>query len=53
MLIRFCSSGIQKKLKDSAAAEEADVRRSTRIRAPPRQNPALAFLKYENKWKED
>ncbi|WOG91576.1 hypothetical protein DCAR_0310825 [Daucus carota subsp. sativus] len=49
---RICL-GIQKKLKDSAAAEEADVRRSTRIRAPPRQNPALAFLKYENKWKED
>ncbi|KAL8126497.1 uncharacterized protein LOC141720921 [Apium graveolens] len=49
---KVCSR-IQKKLKDSAAAEEADVRRSTRIRAPPRQNPALAFLNYENKWKED
>ncbi|XP_073058027.1 uncharacterized protein [Primulina eburnea] len=32
--------------------EDALVRRSTRVRAPPRENPALAFLKYENKWKE-
>ncbi|KAL0332587.1 UNVERIFIED_CONTAM: hypothetical protein Scaly_2160200 [Sesamum calycinum] len=32
--------------------EEALVRRSTRVRAPPRENPALAFLKYVNKWKE-
>lgn len=35
------------------AVEEAVLRRSTRVRAPPRDNPALAFLKYENKWKED
>lgn len=33
--------------------DEADVRRSTRVRAPPRENPALAFRKYINKWKED
>lgn len=32
--------------------EDALVRRSTRVRAPPRENPALAFLKYENKWKD-
>ncbi|KAK1367067.1 DDT domain-containing protein [Heracleum sosnowskyi] len=44
--------GIQKKLKDDrATVEEADVRRSARIRAPSKENPALAFLKYVNKWK--
>ncbi|XP_017255466.1 uncharacterized protein LOC108225159 isoform X1 [Daucus carota subsp. sativus] len=43
---------IQKKLKeDKAVVEEADVRRSARIRAPPKDNPALAFLKYVNKLK--
>lgn len=36
-----------------AAGEEAIVRRSTRVRAPPRENPANAFLRYVNKWKED
>nr|XP_043638547.1 DDT domain-containing protein DDB_G0282237 [Erigeron canadensis] len=33
--------------------EEAAVRRSSRVRAPPRENPARAFLKYVNKLKED
>ncbi|XVF14639.1 hypothetical protein REPUB_Repub09cG0078500 [Reevesia pubescens] len=47
---------LQKRSKDLAhkiALEEAVVRRSTRVRAPPRENPANAFLKYVNKWKED
>ena len=47
---------MQKRSKEVAhkiAMEEAVVRRSTRVRAPPRENPALAFLKYVNKWKED
>lgn len=42
-----------KELSQRIAVEEAVLRRSTRVRAPPRDNPALAFLKYENKWKED
>nr|GMC68161.1 DDT domain-containing protein DDB_G0282237 [Ipomoea batatas] len=39
---------IQKRSKEAAlrvAMEEAVLRRSTRVRAPPRDNPALAFLK--------
>ncbi|XP_022739782.1 DDT domain-containing protein DDB_G0282237 isoform X2 [Durio zibethinus] len=47
---------LQKRSKDLAhkiALEEAVLRRSTRVRAPPRENPANAFLKYANKWKED
>lgn len=47
---------LQKRSKDVAqkiAMEEAVLRRSTRVRAPPRDNPAVAFLKYVNKWKED
>ncbi|KHG28100.1 DDT domain-containing [Gossypium arboreum] len=47
---------LQKRSKDLAqkiALEEAVLRRSTRVRAPPRENPANAFLKYVNKWKED
>lgn len=50
------SAEIQKRSKEltqKIAVEEAVLRRSTRVRAPPRDNPALAFLKYENKWKED
>jgi len=35
------------------AIDESVLRRSTRVRAPPRENPASAFLKYVNKWKED
>lgn len=46
---------LQKRSKEAQKAEtdDADVRRSTRVRAPPGDNPALAFLKYVNKWKED
>ncbi|XP_059317391.1 uncharacterized protein LOC132067972 isoform X2 [Lycium ferocissimum] len=47
---------LQKRSKDvaqKAATDDAEVRRSTRVRAPPRDNPALAFLKYVNKWKVD
>ncbi|XP_015879710.2 uncharacterized protein LOC107415821 [Ziziphus jujuba] len=50
------SSELQKKTKGLAhriALEEAVLRRSTRVRAPPRENPANAFLRYVNKWKED
>ena len=52
----ICSSELQKRTKDltqKIALEEAMVRRSTRVRAPPRENPANAFLRYVNKWKED
>ncbi|KAL9251418.1 DDT domain-containing protein [Drosera capensis] len=47
---------MQKRNKENArrsAAEEAELRRSSRVRAPPRENPALAFLKYVNQWKGD
>ncbi|CAI9758365.1 unnamed protein product [Fraxinus pennsylvanica] len=47
---------LQKRSKEAAhriaMEEEAVLRRSTRVRAPPRENPAFAFLKYVNKWKE-
>ncbi|GJZ83818.1 DDT domain-containing protein, partial [Tanacetum coccineum] len=33
--------------------EEAALRRSSRVRAPPRENPARAFLKYVNQLKGD
>ncbi|MCL7041692.1 hypothetical protein MKW94_004400 [Papaver nudicaule] len=49
------SSALQKRSKDIAtniALEEAVVRRSTRVHAPVRDNPARAFLRYVNKWKE-
>ncbi|KAG6658687.1 DDT domain-containing protein DDB_G0282237-like isoform X2 [Carya illinoinensis] len=52
---RICAE-LQKRSKDMAhkiALEEAVLRRSTRVRAPPRQNPAKSFLRYVNKWKED
>ncbi|KAK4717413.1 hypothetical protein R3W88_015751 [Solanum pinnatisectum] len=42
-----------KEVAQKAEIDDADVRRSTRVRAPPGDNPALAFLKYVNKWKED
>ncbi|KAK3002911.1 hypothetical protein RJ639_017947 [Escallonia herrerae] len=48
------SSELQKRSKEEAnriLLEEAMVRRSTRVRAPPRDSPAVAFLKYLNKWK--
>ncbi|XP_009628859.1 uncharacterized protein [Nicotiana tomentosiformis] len=47
---------LQKRSKEvphKEATDEDVVRRSMRVRAPPRDNPALAFLKYVNKWKED
>ncbi|KAF3444212.1 hypothetical protein FNV43_RR13902 [Rhamnella rubrinervis] len=50
------SSEFEKKTKGLAhkvALEEAVLRRSTRVRAPPKENPANAFLRYVNKWKED
>ncbi|KAF5482276.1 hypothetical protein F2P56_002859 [Juglans regia] len=52
---RICAE-LQKRSKVLAhkiALEEAVLRRSTRVRAPPRENPANAFLRYVNKWKED
>ncbi|KAG8640744.1 DDT domain-containing protein DDB_G0282237 isoform X4 [Manihot esculenta] len=52
---RMCLK-LQKRSKDLAqkiAAEEAVLRRSTRVRALPRENPTNAFLGYVNKWKED
>ncbi|KAF3671801.1 hypothetical protein FXO38_06433 [Capsicum annuum] len=36
-----------KEVAQKAATDDADVRRSTRVRAPPRDNPAVAFLKCE------
>ncbi|OIW17803.1 hypothetical protein TanjilG_02431 [Lupinus angustifolius] len=51
----LCSE-LQKKSKDlmhKVEADESVVRRSTRVRAPPQQNPANAFLRYVNKWKEE
>ncbi|MCH82476.1 DDT domain-containing protein [Trifolium medium] len=50
------SSELQKRSKDlmqNIANDESALRRSTRVRAPPRENPANAFLKYVNKWKEE
>ncbi|KAK8716409.1 hypothetical protein V6N13_043718 [Hibiscus sabdariffa] len=55
-IFRDYHTELQKRSKDLAqkiALEEAVLRRSTRVRAPPRENPANAFLKYVNKWKED
>ncbi|CAL0330057.1 unnamed protein product [Lupinus luteus] len=51
----LCSE-LQKKSKDlmhKVEVDESVVRRSTRVRAPPQQNPANAFLRYVNKWKEE
>lgn len=42
-----------KDLVQEVALEEAVLRRSSRVRAPPKKNPANAFLEYVNKWKED
>ncbi|XP_022932029.1 DDT domain-containing protein DDB_G0282237 isoform X1 [Cucurbita moschata] len=42
-----------KDITNQIAAEEAVLRRSTRVRAPPRENPATAYLRYVNRWKED
>ncbi|KAK9073932.1 hypothetical protein SSX86_006526 [Deinandra increscens subsp. villosa] len=49
------SSEMQKKSKEAERIqmeEEAALRRSSRVRAPPRENPARAFLKYVNKLKQ-
>ncbi|KAJ3675511.1 hypothetical protein LUZ60_004553 [Juncus effusus] len=49
------SSALEKRRKDEnqkILLEEAILRRSTRVRAQPRDNPANSFLKYSNKWKE-
>ncbi|KAK9162101.1 hypothetical protein Syun_003003 [Stephania yunnanensis] len=43
------SKGIAQKI----ALDEAVLRRSTRVRAPRRDSPAMAFLKYVNKWKDN
>ncbi|KAF7840185.1 DDT domain-containing protein [Senna tora] len=52
---RICLE-LQKRSKDliqNIALDESVLRRSTRVRAPPRENPANAFLKYVNKWKDE
>ncbi|KAK4264645.1 hypothetical protein QN277_025796 [Acacia crassicarpa] len=52
---RICTE-LQKRSKEQTqkiALDESVLRRSTRVRAPPRENPANAFLKYVNKWKEE
>ncbi|KAJ0266073.1 Uncharacterized protein HA466_0001320 [Hirschfeldia incana] len=52
---RICST-LQKRAKDIAhniEMEEAVVRRSSRVKAPVHENPASAFQRYVNKWKED
>ncbi|XP_022632969.1 DDT domain-containing protein DDB_G0282237 isoform X3 [Vigna radiata var. radiata] len=52
---RICSE-LQKKSKDllhKTTLDDSVVRRSTRVRAPPRKNPAKAFIRYVNKWKEE
>ncbi|PHT64618.1 hypothetical protein T459_29043 [Capsicum annuum] len=49
-VIRTMSLELEKRSKEvaqKAATDDADVRRSTRVRAPPRDNPAVAFLKCE------
>ncbi|CAI8619242.1 unnamed protein product [Vicia faba] len=50
----ICSE-LQKRsnLVQNSAIDESILRRSTRVRAPPRENPAHAFLKYVNKWKDE
>ncbi|XP_062219321.1 uncharacterized protein LOC133919087 [Phragmites australis] len=50
------SNALEKRSKDIAykiLLEEAVLRRSTRVRAQPKDNPSMAFLKYVNKWKEN
>ncbi|CAI0430908.1 unnamed protein product [Linum tenue] len=52
---RICAE-LQKRSKDldnKVAVDEAVVRRSTRVRAIPRENPANSYMRYVNKWKED
>lgn len=50
------STALEKRSKDIAhkmLLEEAVPRRSTRVRAQPKDNPSMAFLKYVNKWKNN
>ncbi|RRT45487.1 hypothetical protein B296_00045365 [Ensete ventricosum] len=50
------SLALQKRSKDIAQKvllEENVLRRSTRVRAQPRDGSATAFLRYKNKWKEN
>ncbi|CAL9081762.1 unnamed protein product [Musa textilis] len=50
------SLALQKRSKDVAQKvllEENVLRRSTRVRAQPRDSSATAFLRYKNKWKEN
>ncbi|KAG0450123.1 hypothetical protein HPP92_027054 [Vanilla planifolia] len=50
------STALQKRSKDvaqKALVEEGELRRSTRVRDKPRFNPAMAFLRYVNRWRED
>ncbi|KAL6634162.1 hypothetical protein ACP70R_026833 [Stipagrostis hirtigluma subsp. patula] len=50
------SNALEKRSKDIAnkiLLEEAVLRRSTRVRAQPKDNTTMAFLKYVNRWKEN
>ncbi|KAF0932163.1 hypothetical protein E2562_008694 [Oryza meyeriana var. granulata] len=50
------SNALEKRSKEithKLLLEEAVLRRSTRVRAQPRDNPSMAFLKYVNKWKDN
>ncbi|KAJ1279519.1 hypothetical protein BS78_04G162500 [Paspalum vaginatum] len=50
------SNALEKRSKDIAnkmLIEEGVLRRSTRVRAQPKDNPSMAFLKYVNKWKDN
>uniref|UniRef100_A0A0E0CLZ4 DDT domain-containing protein n=1 Tax=Oryza meridionalis TaxID=40149 RepID=A0A0E0CLZ4_9ORYZ len=50
------SNALEKRSKEithKLLLEEAVLRRSTRVRAQPRDNPSMSFLKYVNKWKDN
>jgi len=50
------SNALEKRTKDivnKMLLEEGVLRRSTRVRAQPKDNPSMAFLKYVNKWKDN
>nr|CAB3450050.1 unnamed protein product [Digitaria exilis] len=42
-----------KEIVNKMLLEEGVLRRSTRVRAQPKDNPPMAFLKYVNKWKDN
>jgi hypothetical protein len=42
-----------KEMVNKMLLEEGVLRRSTRVRAQPKDNPSMAFLKYVNKWKDN